>query len=107
MSEKQIFALFGQFWRDLQQPEFYWEVLALGGILAFSWWLSFRLRKQENLYRKSGQSALRAFGVGSVKRISFPVVALIFVLIVALVRPFDGCIDRIDARGQAHPVCPA
>ena len=81
MSEKQIFALLGQFWRDMQQPEFYWEALALVLILAFSWWLSFRLRKQESLYGKSGQSALRAFGVGSLKRIAFPVVALLLVLI--------------------------
>ena len=81
MSEKQIFALLGQFWRDMQQPEFYWEALALALILAFSWWLSFRLRKQESLYGKSGQSALRAFGVGSLKRIAFPVVALLLVLI--------------------------
>ena len=81
MSEKQIFALLGQFWGDLQQPEFYWEVLALALILAFSWWSSYRLRKQETLYGRSGQSALRAFGVGSLKRISFPVVALVFVLI--------------------------
>jgi small-conductance mechanosensitive channel len=81
MSEKQIFALLGLLWRDLQQPEFYWEVLGLVLILAFSWWLSYRLRAQQSRFGNSGQSALRAFGVGSVKRIAFPVVALVFVLI--------------------------
>ncbi|WP_301102420.1 mechanosensitive ion channel domain-containing protein [Propionivibrio sp.] len=81
MSEKQIFALLHQFWRDLQQPVFYWEVLALALILVFSWWLSFSLRKQESRYSHSGQSALRLFGVGSLKRIAFPSVALVFVLI--------------------------
>ena len=52
MSEKQIFALLAQFWRDVQQPGFYWEVLALAAILAVSWWLSLRLRR-----RASGGSA--------------------------------------------------
>ena len=80
MSENQIFALLGQFWRDLQQPGFYWEVLALALILAVSWALSFRLRQRERFSGASGQSALRAFGVGSLKRISFPVVALLLVL---------------------------
>ena len=81
MSEKQWFALLNQFWRDLQYPEFYWEVIALVLILVVSWWLSFRLRKQEKRIEWSGQNALRAFGVGSLKRITFPVAALIFVLI--------------------------
>ena len=81
MSEKQWFALLNQFWRDLQYPEFYWEVIALVLILLVSWWLSFRLRKQEKRIEWSGQNALRAFGVGSLKRITFPVAALIFVLI--------------------------
>ncbi|MBS1229436.1 MAG: MscS Mechanosensitive ion channel [Proteobacteria bacterium] len=80
MSERQIFALLGQLWRDFQQPEFYWEVLALALILAFSWWLSSRLRQQQSLYGKSEQSALRSFGVGSLKRMFFPVLALVFVL---------------------------
>jgi small-conductance mechanosensitive channel len=94
MSEKQIFALLNQFWRDVQHPEFYWVALTLGLILAFSWWLSFRLRRQERRFGSSGQGSLsafgtgssgqgtlRAFGVGSLKRIAFPVIALVFVLI--------------------------
>jgi small-conductance mechanosensitive channel len=81
MSEKQIFFLLGQFWQDLQHPEFYWEVLALALILAVSWWLSSRLRTRQKSADDSGQSALRAFGVGSLKRIAFPVLALILVLL--------------------------
>jgi small-conductance mechanosensitive channel len=81
MSEKQIFALLGQFWRDLHHPEFYWVALALALILVFSWWLSFRLRSQQGRFVNSGQSALHAFGVGSLKRIAFPLLALVFVLI--------------------------
>lgn len=81
MSEKQIFALLGQFWRDMQQPGFYWEVLALALILAVSWWLSLRLRRRGRVDGESETSALRAFGVGSLKRMIFPLVALALVLI--------------------------
>ena len=81
MSEKQIFFLLGQFWQDLQRPGFYWEVLALALILAVSWWLTYRLRTVQKPAGDSAQSALRAFGVGSLKRIAFPVLALILVLV--------------------------
>ena len=81
MSEKQIFALLGEFWRDMQQPDFYWEVLALALILAVSWSLSLRLRRRESLSATSAGSALRAFGVGSLKRMFFPLLALVLVLV--------------------------
>jgi len=81
MNEKQMFALLHQLWSDFYSPEFYWEVLALALILAFSWWLSFRLRKRDGRSDRSGRSALQAFGAGSLKRIAFPLVALGLVLI--------------------------
>ncbi len=81
MSEKQIFALLAQFWRDVQQPGFYWEVLALAAILAVSWWLSLRLRRRASGGGDAGESALRAFGVGGLKRMFFPLLALTLVLI--------------------------
>ena len=81
MNEKQMFALLGKVWSDLQHAEFFWVALALVLILAFSGWFSYRLRAQERKYQQPGQSALRSFGIGSLKRIAFPLVALIFVLI--------------------------
>lgn len=81
MTEKQMFALLTQIWGDLQHAQFFWVALALALILAFSAWFSYRLRGQEHKYQHSGQSALRSFGIGSLKRIAFPLVALIFVLI--------------------------
>ncbi|WP_294264367.1 mechanosensitive ion channel domain-containing protein [Propionivibrio sp.] len=81
MTEKQMFALLTQIWGDLQHAQFFWVALALVLILAFSAWFSYRLRGQEHKYQHSGQSALRSFGIGSLKRIAFPLVALIFVLI--------------------------
>lgn len=81
MSEKQMFALLHQLWGDFKHPEFYWEVLALALILAVSWWVSSRLRERDRGYDRSGQSALRAFGAGSLKRIVFPLIALGLLLI--------------------------
>jgi len=81
MNEKQMFALLARIWSDLQHAEFFWVALALVLILAFSAWFSYRLRVHESKHLQSGQSALRSFGIGSLKRIAFPVVALIFVLI--------------------------
>lgn len=81
MSEKQMFALLHQLWADLREPEFFWEAVALLLILALSWWLSSRLRKRESALDRSGQSALQAFGSGGLKRIAFPLIALVFVLV--------------------------
>ena len=38
MSEKQIFALLRQLWKDVYTPEFYWVLLLLGGaVCALTW----------------------------------------------------------------------
>ena len=81
MSEKQIFALLQRFWNDTEHPEFYWILLALAVILAVSWWLAYRLRVRDRAQDHSGQSALQAFGSGSLKRVAFPLIALVLVLI--------------------------
>lgn len=81
MSERQFFVLLSTFWRDIDHPEFLWQGAALLVIFALSWWFSYHLRHGELRIDTTGHSALRAFGVGSLKRIAFPVVALILVLI--------------------------
>ena len=81
MSERQFFVLLSTFWRDIDHPEFLWQGAALLVIFALSWWVSYHLRHGELRIDTTGHSALRAFGVGSLKRIAFPVVALILVLI--------------------------
>ncbi|MFT3847824.1 MAG: mechanosensitive ion channel [Propionivibrio sp.] len=84
MNEKRIFALLDQLWRDLHAPDFIWQVLALLMVLAVSWGLSYRLRKGGDNHSEAvePQSALRKFGTGSLKRIAFPLIALVLVLLV-------------------------
>ncbi len=79
MTEKQMFALLHQLWGDINYPEFYWQVLSLLLILGISWWLSHRLRLRDKQSDRSKRNALQAFGAGSLKRIAFPLLALVFV----------------------------
>jgi small-conductance mechanosensitive channel len=81
MSERQLFALLNKLWGDLYYPEFYTVALALCVALALSWWLSWWLRRQDSRSENSGRSVLQAFGVGSLKRMAFPLVALVLVLL--------------------------
>lgn len=81
MNEKEMFALLHRFWGDLNHPEFYWVALGLALILGLSWWVSFRLRGRETGQGASAKSGLKAFGTGSLKRIAFPLIALVLVLI--------------------------
>jgi len=83
MNENRIFALLDQLWSDLHASDFIWQVLVLLLALGAAWWLSLRLRQQNE--QRSGevgaQSALRTFGSGSLKRIAFPLIALVLVVV--------------------------
>ncbi len=81
MNEKQLFVLLNRLWRDLQYPEFYLVALALVLVLAFSWWVSYRLRLRDSRRDHSGRSLLKTFGVGGLKRMLFPLIALCLVLL--------------------------
>ncbi len=81
MNERQLFVLLNRLWNDLSHPDFYWVALALAVVLACSWWVSLRLRQRDSRSDKAGRSVLRAFGVGSLKRLAFPLIALVLVLL--------------------------
>ena len=81
MSEKQMFALLNDLWRDFQQPGFLWQALALCLSLGLGWWLSRRLRQHSKALPGAERSALQTFGSDSLKRLAFPLLSLVFVLI--------------------------
>jgi len=81
MTEKQMFALLHELWRDVQQPDFLWQALALCLSLGLGWWLSRRLRQHSKAQPGTERSALQAFGASSLKRLAFPLLSLAFVLI--------------------------
>ena len=82
MNEKEMFALVLELWRDLRDPGFLWQVLAVAMSLLLAWALSRYGQKQEFARASADYGALRAFGTGSLKRVAFPLLALVFVLLV-------------------------
>jgi small-conductance mechanosensitive channel len=81
MNEKQMFALLHQFWSDIDRPEFYWQALGLALILVLSWWVTYFLRVRRKAFDPSDWSALASFGAGSLRRMTFPLIALLLVLL--------------------------
>jgi small-conductance mechanosensitive channel len=81
MNEKAMFALLHQLWSDLRQPDIFWQVLALGISLGGGWWLARRLRQHNKAHHSVESSALQTFGTEALIRIAFPLLSLIFVLI--------------------------
>ncbi len=80
MSEQRFLALLHALWRDSGASEFYWRVAALIVILAISWWVSSLLRHRRAA-RGVERHTLRDFGAGSLKRIAFPLIALLQVVL--------------------------
>jgi len=81
MNEVQMFALLHDLWADFQEPDFLWQALALCLSLGLGWWLSRRLRQHDKAHPHADRSALQAFGADSLKRVAFPLLSLVFVLI--------------------------
>ncbi|MDR0577149.1 MAG: mechanosensitive ion channel [Candidatus Accumulibacter sp.] len=77
MNEKEIFALLNSLWGDLRTAEFYWLAGALAAILALSWWLAYHVRRGGHVRGNGKRNALLTFGAGGLKRIAFPLIALI------------------------------
>jgi len=81
MSEKEMFALLFELWRDLQDPGFLWQVSALLLSLLVAWGTARLWQRRETAAAAAPYGALRAFGSGSLKRVSFPLLALLLVVI--------------------------
>ncbi|WP_313951314.1 mechanosensitive ion channel family protein [Accumulibacter sp.] len=75
-------SLFFDLWRDFQDPGFLWQVLALLICLLLAWGLSRYWLQQDHAQSSADHGLLRAFGTGSLKRIAFPLLALLLILIV-------------------------
>jgi small-conductance mechanosensitive channel len=85
MIEKQMFALLHALWHDFQESDFLWQALALCLSLGLGWWFSRRLHQHSNAHPEADRSALQTFGAASLKRLAFPLLSLVFVLILRAV----------------------
>ncbi|EXI73218.1 MAG TPA: mechanosensitive ion channel [Candidatus Accumulibacter phosphatis] len=79
MSEKEMFALLIELWRDLRNPGFLWQVSALALCLLAAWGATRIWQRRAVTAAAEPYGALRAFGQGSLKRVSFPLLALLLV----------------------------
>ena len=83
MIEMKFFDLFHRLWGDLNTVEFYYQAGALLAILGISWWLAYRLRRgsEHEHGAEEAHNALLAFGTASLRRIYFPLIALVLVAV--------------------------
>jgi len=91
MNETVMFALLIELWRDLKDPAFLWQVLALAVSLLVAWGLSRYGQRQQFARASADYGALRAFGTGSLKRVAFPLLALLLVVIARKLFTFWRC----------------
>ncbi|HMW17478.1 MAG TPA: mechanosensitive ion channel [Accumulibacter sp.] len=81
MNERVMFALLLDLWQDVSNPAFLWQLLALLACLLLAWVLARYGRRHELTQVSETHGALRAFGAGSLRRLFFPLLALLFVVI--------------------------
>ncbi len=97
MNEKQMFALINELWRDFQQPDFLWQVAALSLSLLVGWWVSRHLHlKHEHEHSPQTRSALKSFGAAGLRRVAFPLLALLLVVIARKVLKHWGGVSLLD-----------
>ena len=84
MPSQELFSLVVDLWNDLQRPDVPWQVAALLGCLGAAWLVARLLRRRQVDLAGGWQ-----FGQGGVKRVLFPLLALLFVVVVRhLLRPW-------------------
>lgn len=97
MNEKQVFALLNELWRDFQQPDFLWQVAALGLSLLVGWWVSHLLhRKHAQEQSTDARSTLQTMGAAGLRRVAFPLLALLLVLLARKVLKQWGHVSLLD-----------
>jgi small-conductance mechanosensitive channel len=96
VNEKQLFALIHDLWRDVQQPDFLWQSACLSLSLAFGWWLARLLRQRSQSRGTLERNTLQAFGADGLKRLSFPLISLLLVLISRTVLKHWGHVSLLD-----------
>lgn len=96
MNERQLFRLLQNLWRDTQQPDFLWQAAALCLSLALGWWLTRLLLERNRINESADRSALADFGASGLKRLAFPLISLLLVLLSRAVLQHWGHISLLD-----------
>ena len=85
MQKTQFGGLLNELWRDLQQPAVLWQVAVLALCLGLAWAVARAVR------RRTGETQEAQFGKRGLKRLAFPLAALVFVLVARpLLKPWQS-----------------
>ena len=104
MNENEMFALLAQLLREVQQPDILWQVVTLALSLALAWWLARRLRRYDQGHEAAERSALQSFGAAGLRRVAFPLLALLLVLLARSALKHWGHVGllNLDAGQRRH-----
>lgn len=94
--ESQMFALFRNVWSDFHRPDILWQIGALYLCLGLGWWLSRRLRQQDKSRPQPTRNALQIFGADSLKRLAFPLLALLLVMFSSRILKYWGHVSLLE-----------
>jgi small-conductance mechanosensitive channel len=81
MRDTQIESLLIELWRDLQQPDVLWQVGTLSLCMVLAWGIARLVRRRQGVPLEQYRSAALRFGRGGMRRVLFPLAALVLVLI--------------------------
>ncbi|MBI4740100.1 MAG: mechanosensitive ion channel [Betaproteobacteria bacterium] len=96
MNEQQFLALLHGLWGDFQQPDFLWQAAALCLSLALGWWLARQLRRRSQSRGADDRGALQAFGADGLRRLAFPLLSLLLVLVSRAALRYWGHVSLLD-----------
>jgi len=96
MSDQALFILIHELWHDFQHSDFLWQFVALCFSLALAWWLTRLLRQRRRSEEPVNRSALQTFGADGLKRLAFPLLSLLLVLISRKVLKHWGHVSLLD-----------
>jgi len=96
LTDDTFLVLLRQAWQELHDPAILWELLALALCIAAALWLQGRLRQPADAAGDAETTAARRAGEHALRRVVFPLAALMLVLVTrAAMRPFNpvGLLD--------------
>jgi small-conductance mechanosensitive channel len=83
-------------WRDLQSPNVVWQIAAIAVALAFGWWGARAVQHRVSGRASDGDSVALRVGLGGLKAVLWPLLALVLVLIARAVIATQSSVHLLD-----------
>lgn len=98
MANDQSLALLSRLWEDLHHPDVIWQVLALLACLGIAWLVAGAANRS---HLRGGESGVAKLGLGGLRRVVFPLVALALVYVA---RGFVSTLTEANLLDVAVPL---